>query len=412
MSHASKNLSGLTVNSRGVSGALRAVSHTGRSAAIFRPGVTLLEVLFSIGIVAIGLLGVVAILPVAGNRVSHGTITDMADRVGRNGIRQFEVQQMRRHDFNNSAWNSAWTQLYFPTGPGSTTPYHIHYAATIPEPVCLDPLFIATRMDNNAITPVTAEVSQFPAIASTSGIRRLSLRVLPGKVTSVNSGVATVPGMGRAQAEQIFMCQDDLVTSLPTDTGLPADQLFVPDGTGTNRVKRNTEGAFSWMATLAPKDVTSGELFVLSVVVFHRRDVTGITSTADAPDTERLVDVKFSNPSVVYGDGLGGGTLLLQTRASARPAVDLDVREGDWLMLLSGGVNRVLKWYRVQGAEREPQVGRPAGNTLYTRMVTVFGPDWDTSLACQAVLLNGVVAVYEKTIRLETSSSWTPWNMQ
>jgi hypothetical protein len=50
--------------------------------------------------------------------------------------------------------------------------------------------------------------------------------------------------------------------------------------------------------------------------------------------------------------------------------------------------------------------------------VTLFGPDIDADLVklvkqqppaaiLQAVLLNDVVAVYEKTIRLESTSLWT-----
>ena len=61
-----------------------------------RRGVTLLEVLFSIGIVAVGLLGVLIIVPLAGTRSAQGTIADGGDRMGRNAIRLFDVQHMRQ----------------------------------------------------------------------------------------------------------------------------------------------------------------------------------------------------------------------------------------------------------------------------------------------------------------------------
>jgi hypothetical protein len=38
---------------------------------------------------------------------------------------------------------------------------------------------------------------------------------------------------------------------------------------------------------------------------------------------------------------------------------------------------------------------------------TVQGPDWDTRMATEAVFMPGVVAVYDRSIRLETSSLWT-----
>jgi hypothetical protein len=55
----------------------------------------LVEVMFSIGIVSVGLLGVLLVIPLASNRTTRGIIADGADRAGRNAIREFEIRAMR-----------------------------------------------------------------------------------------------------------------------------------------------------------------------------------------------------------------------------------------------------------------------------------------------------------------------------
>ena len=69
--------------------------------------------IFSLGIVTVGLLGVMIIVPLAGLRTAQGTIADGADRLGRNAIRAFDVYQMRRPD--------SWAQL--DPGSGNYYPY-------------------------------------------------------------------------------------------------------------------------------------------------------------------------------------------------------------------------------------------------------------------------------------------------
>jgi len=75
------------------------------------------------------------------------------------------------------------------------------------------------------------------------------------------------------------------------------------------------------------------------------------------------------------------------------------------------GPIQVHKWYRVLNAGEEvtPDSGE------WTRDVTLIGPDWNWrqlltlsgSRTTQVTIARGVVAVFEKTIRLETSSLWT-----
>ena len=85
----------------------------------------------------------------------------------------------------------------------------------------------------------------------------------------------------------------------------------------------------------------------------------------------------------------------------------LKVRAGDWIMLAGTRPTHrrrqsmpVFKWYRV--SETDSGAGIPHRRRHYAIAVSLTGPDWDISPANQqAVIVEGVVGVYEKTIRLE-----------
>lgn len=347
-----------------------------------RHGVSLLEVIFSIGIVAVGLLGVMVLLPIGGSRVAHGIVADMGDRVGRSAIRQFDVQLMRQPNM--------WARYDVTLSPKA-------YATVLPSPgvsYCIDPLCVATLVDTNAYTAIAGSFPSIPQVAATDPrMFRISLRPAVG--------LSNVQGMKRAQAEQSFLYQDDLTVSLPDDRTLLPIQSF-----GSGNVKRQYEGRFSWLATLTPKDAAAGDLYVLSIVVLHRRDL-GMTLPAatpgtEEPENERLVNVTFATGVTLAP---GGGDVTLVTRSTTRPEKDLRLGQGEWVLLMgASGARSVFKWYRVLAVEPDT---RSVGG-LFKRDVTLFGPDWDATLPTQqALLMNGVVAVYEKTIRLETSSLWT-----
>ncbi len=340
-------------------------------------GVTLLEVLFSMGIVTVGLLGVMIIVPLAGSRSAQGTIADGADRMGRNAIRAFDVYQMRRPD--------SWAK-YNPTNNN----YQAYYGG---EAFCIDPLYMAANVG-------TAGIFRFPYLgtgapaASIPWMERISLCTRPGAtLPSVLPGTAGSRIMNVEQAGQIFLGDDDLVFNLPEDRTLPPEQKF-----DSSLTKRQWEGKFSWLATLVPKAGTGNKLYLLSIVVFHRRETLA--------DAERMVDVAPVPAAMTVG--LNGGDVLLSSTAED----DLKMKEGEWLMLsgIDGSNREHFQWYRIQTADAGP-VSNSAG-TGYERDLTLFGQDWlfgqmTGSGKTNAIWIPGIVAVYEKTIYLETSSIWT-----
>lgn len=338
-----------------------------------RRGLSLIEVMFSIGIVAVGLLGTLTILPVAGHRVTQGTVADAADRAARNATREFDIRNLRR--IANWVDNG---------GAYSTVNNGGQYGA-----YCLDPFGVLAGQN---IFPYIAAAGTEPRM------RRVTL------YSQLKDPPNTPNVISHAQAMRIFFLRDDLIFDIPPDGSLPT-QVFDVDNTFTPE-RRQADRKFSWMATIAPKTGSSSDLYVLAIVVFLRREVTSGTYTASLspfPDRERLVNVSFT------GTGLSGGDVLLTTR-SGRPVEDLEVSESDWIML--SGTHPVLnvpifRWYRVVSVEGEPRVN---ASGLYEREVSLFGQDWDINSAAgfvtEGTLLNGVVAVHEKTIRLDQSSAW------
>jgi len=381
-----------------------------------RRGTTLVEVMFAIGIVSVGLLGVLLVIPVAGSRTTRGIIADQADRVGRNAIRDFEIRSMRQPNTWTRLTPSPLGYAEFPTKPTIAVPNPPPGNATITSrSFCIDPLFIAAHHSDAVANSTTAHANTefFPYYAMSdvnreTRMQRISLRNRPGGPT----------GMSVSQAVDVFMAADDLAFDVPPDSTLPPIQNF-----SENTTKRQSEGQFSWLATLTPLQDTlingatlaqNTDLYLLSIVVFHRRDMSMAMKYTDAayapaddgPDNERLVEVASFDSA-----GHGGGEILLRTRPG-QPAEDLAVRSGDWLMLsarVTAPSNPIhfFRWYRVVSADTGID-----GTGPFTRNVTLQGTDWNLIAALpntltQATLMNNVVAVYEKTIRLETSSLWT-----
>ena len=107
--------------------------------------------------------------------------------------------------------------------------------------------------------------------------------------------------------------------------------------------------------------------------------------------------------------------------ASAYPGLTraevLDVRAGDWVLLtptrpfdVAPLVGDVWRWYRVVSADDDvidsnSGLDPNAPPDHWIRYATLDGPDY-AARESQVIVVKGVVAVFEKTIRLDTSSLW------
>jgi hypothetical protein len=412
-----------------------------------------LEVLFAIVVTTVGLLGAIAIFPVASSRARQARINDAAAVAGRSAVHAFDTRGMRRPDRwmgNASLWH---TPAPAPTPPPTPTlPFDsinkIHFLPGTA--FCIDPRFIAANLAN----PINARnASLFPSnpvpVLRDPRMFRITL----------NRGVSGSSIMDRLLADQIFVFDDDLAFirpgiddvsrnplyatfSNPNDRSLPAWQPFEPFGS-TPSLRRLTEGRFSWIATLVPKvdfasiaanpsarglESSGTDEYTLSIVLFYNRpSILDMTNPLYDPLHERVVDTYF------LGDGSTGGEVILHdtTATSVDEAAQrLKLRPNHWLLMagvetvpeLPPEVNSVprFQWYRVIEVDSELEYGTSFfPSPGYQLRATLFGPDWavdkyhnptlpepynKTNNHSRAILLEGVVAVYETTIRLEYGS--------
>jgi hypothetical protein len=420
------------------------VTRTGRP----RRGVSVVEVLFAIGVVAVGLLGVLALIPVAGARVTRGVIADAGDRLGRNAVREFHVRGM--------AEDGVWWQCI---STSATTERHYEkFAPGLGVSFCIDPLFVAKHVHERADMGGNFHFfpSYLPPASPNPHVRmhRVNLamgqapvewsartRYVVGQFCQPVGGddyfwyvVQSVSGTGTSgdappawppytavnpplvndnsqvywrrvqpamlfdEAMSTFMANDDLVFELPPDNALNPFQNFTRDA-DANAVKRQNQGSFSWMATLTPTSGVGENIYRLSAVVFHRRVLEA--------DYERMSDIPNTE---FHSARINGGDVTLvvdiQNDNHDEAKSKLQMKQGEWVMLFgpvgpanAANTNFRFRWYRVQMSDSGPRLD----GTQYKRDLTLFGEDWplETTVPWTKVLwIPGTIAVYERLVRL------------
>jgi type II secretory pathway pseudopilin PulG len=340
-----------------------------------RSGVTLVEVLMSIGVFIIGLLGVLAVLPLAGRQSQEGLTADRAAEVGRNAYQTFLVRSMNDPTF----WRkpSGASVPFDGTAKGTAAPLLDN--AGKPFSYCIDPRFVAAN-----------GTSKFPFNAAAA--------VSMDRITLLNKPITdnTSAMMIKSMANNIFMSQDELVFDAPTDNLTPPKQLYTKDAAQTDDVRRATLGKVSWFATVVPKvNLSTGQAdsYILSIIVINGRD--GAMSTH--PDNERVGRII---PANFHSKGRGGGDVTIQS-ADGSSLNNWDLNQDRWVMLAGNTAQGpIYRWYRILSAGE-------GGN------VTLQGPDWPILAPdgtagliqgdTQVVMVTGTVTVFEKTIQLKAS---------
>ena len=412
-----------------------------RTRGRIRSALSLIEVLMSIFVVAVGLLGVAALLPVAGHQTRKGALYDQTAFVGREKLRDLSVR----------GYDQPQSMLSFNGNGFAKYPLEPDRAFVI------DPRFIAQRNNEGdmmglfqgATLPYSVSPNQ---PLTTPFMDRITLLQDPSNPTS--------GAMGIDQADEIFMSGDDIAFSDPKNNDLVPQQVFTwdrggngvwgnagdddmngtPDdiseagwpGTDDIPLKRQSNGRFSWILTAVPalgsrgpdtfwgtqgdddgdgnpsnveeagwpgSDDLVSEEYEVSVVVFNGR-------LLDMTTGERVADVPYN---AFWTGGVGGGEVALVKRPVGLTR-DLEVTTGDWLMLAkNSATGPQFKWYRIIAADKDlapgsevTSLGMPAGTEM--RFVTLEGPDWfpdpTNSELTVAILFSNVIAVYQTTVRL------------
>ncbi len=416
-----------------------------------RRGISLMEVLFSIGLDVLGVMGIAILLPVATYRAQKGLRADRSSALGRNALHEFDSRGLKL-EAGWLQWNPSNNRFFTPSNVGD--PNHPNNNSSPPNPglligrqaVCIDPYFIARNAEANGGT-MPNPVEWFPYTNLQGGndidpaFRRTPLlstqfsqpnnpHAMPR--LTLDNGQGLRNAMSSLQAESIFLENDNLIFDLPEkDKTLPPIQNY-----GGTVSRRQTKGNLSWYVTIAPRldamtvDTSNPGLvisdanqkqYTLSIVVVEDRvpliasPTTGVNNAAG----ERVALV-----SNFLGGGYGGGEVAMITRNANRPITDLNLKRDRWVMLsgfFRDGSNQpvlpvVHSWYKVAAADDKAERVTISGVDVFRRYVTLQGPDFPvrTSAATPGVwpedvrvtMVKGVVAVFEKSFRIENTSLW------
>ncbi len=414
-----------------------------------RTGVTILEVLFAIAIVIVGILGIASILPLAGRQAGDSNRASIAQALGESWYREF----MTRGMYHTGSWQRYQDRLPFgfqPVFKSASIPVGALLSKTSPpnfrptgkQAVCIDPMFYSDRDMPAALAIGTStwyrpsvfpyyQESYNPTIDPAYSINNPPINSAAWDDQPRMLRLTLGSLINAKMVEQIFQSQDDMVISAD-EKELDASpvrgiQFYQAPTTAIPlpfaRAQAKTE--YSWLATLTPTEQSDNSVethYTMSIVVIHRRDTlfspSGITERTpgtdptpdDKPGGERLVWVLPLSGN--FDGGHGGRVQLIAT-----DGVKDDLQIGDWIMLsrhvgarvdVTGPSQQrysVFRWYRVVGVDGEASYGpyNPDANgkptpdifgvtppdNVWTRNVVLEGPDWNFAPVAPVLNLPG-----------------------
>jgi hypothetical protein len=327
----------------------------------FRLGVSLMEVLISVFVLSVGMLGLAALLPVGSLTILETIKADHAGDCGRAALRDVKIRRMV-------------DPLFWSGSPNANLMSFV-----------IDPLGIANSAPNT--------------VAGTS-LPRITLAYPPPPMAAGNAPQA----LTKAQAQAMFVWPDDLVIAMPEQMSpkqafgrsqLPPD----PDATriaadGTQL--RENNGDYSWF--LSVTQTPDPARYRVTVVVCYRRDFSAeravpVSSFLDAPSGGAAGSV-----------APGGGSIKLSTPISDTPSTEIGVRvrQNDWVALYSSS-SGLCSWYRVVAVTApDPSSG--------AQSLTLAGPDWTVTTSggqdYMIALGQGVLGAYTTTVEVDRDPSW------
>ncbi len=387
-------------------------------------GLTVIEVLTSIVVAMIGVMGVMILVPFAVRQTQTGLDMEAAGVVARNAFSQLEVGGYR----NWGNWMVVLDPATNPTGPAA--PYSMVTSA--PWPVSIDPLGITEQLDVNGLPQPNYLTTLFPFNHTGTFPGAYQIQVANLRLPSPDSH--PIP-MARLDARRLLQTNDDLVFEEPVQT---LNQSNAPRqgfdhhlvGGVPQPARRQHAGSLSWSAIAVPngQPVSNWKLYML----VYRDRPTDLSSFSLIP------------PNVATSNYMHTA-LVDQPQALASPISTITIdhvqfgngklKKDDWVMLVNQIASPILDVDGNVTSYHPPQSNMPGdfwqigfyrvvnfhflnGQTL----VTLNGPDYDfrqivgtdpvTSVDLRAhyptyiVHLQNVVGVYERTIQPEGQSNW------
>ena len=356
-----------------------------------RRGITLLEVLISIFVMAVGLMGVAALIPIGTFAVSETAKADRSAAMGRAAMHEVRVRDMlqRFRPDGDARWYFARNGFAFDS---SSLGERIGALVLAGQPFAIDPM-LATEA---TVQRSELEYNLFPFMANPSDpltftqllyfLRRDPRPMLPRlrldifensllRMSNVSSPPyffygsndddrADISARQLAVFDRIFAWQDDLIFDIDEDDpdrrprqsclwddvnnsaapSPPRDDDDVPPSITAANTPLHAQAAdnYSWMLTAVPdpnelpntnslSDLSNHRqrTYEVSIVTFYKRDFNSDASSD--PPSERFVRIDFA------GTGIGGGDAVLRAPTAVTSAglaeEYLKVKENQWIMV-------------------------------------------------------------------------------
>lgn len=314
-----------------------------------RSGVTLMEVLISIGILAVGLSAVVALIPAGGSEAQRALTETQKANVA---IAALE-DAITRGILNPSTWT-----------PIAASPYTVMF----------DPL----------------------GSVGSGSVHASLIRETIGGLQYVDPNT---PASGLA-GQDVFRSGDDLVYSQPSGS----DDSPTPVYLGSPPVKRACKGDYSWLASLWPIDISfnSTQAYQLAVLVFRNREVSyppAVEITGIDLLGKNLI-FSWDNPSnqltakQVTELFLRGNIVLVKNNFSPGPPVTPP--RFRWRRVIYSSINEAAKTgtLMLDAVVEVPMQAAPNQTSPVNGVSFIY-------------CFPGAVGIAERVVRLEEASPWS-----
>ena len=330
-----------------------------------RRAISLLEILVSIFVLAVGLLSVASLITAGKFSAVKAVLNDQTVAALEGAMAEFRAEKLiRSTEFPDRTYA---TLLYADGSP--LLKEDLPALGTF----ALDPLGVIAMGSAASTFPFDLDSANPP----TPTMRRMTLRA--------NTGAAS-PAMTTVVARELFTSHDELIFSLPDNPELPPTEGFSLDGSG-KALKRQSKDTLSWLILMSPHDSAWG--YMATFVVFDRR-VLELGRTDDGTPLERMVNASLMSGGIVPND-----TLVL-TSPDRRDLQEL--KSGDWLLL--HGRNHLdtadlLKYGKIRHASEITGTG-PYSIEVGTTMEQWGG----LTTGLTATLLEDVVAIGQRPVNV------------
>jgi hypothetical protein len=302
----------------------------------FRGGLTLIEVLSSIAVAAIGVFGVLVLVPLA-SRMSQIGVSNEATRQNATNV----VERAKSFGaLNTNRWVQ-WNGASFGT-PRANSAY------------CLDPMLISAPSLNPALpTTNTSIINKFP--------NTVSFSVEPAERVSLRRTSAITLPIGAAMAETM-MGQRTMLKTVPAASDLvPPSQAFVRDLATNLPVRRETDGSKSALFLILPANQIGTSVHrMMSIVVANRR--------FEIDNFDRVFQVRNLDLSIIIEKS--GGTIDLILQETDAVSVGANLKSRGWVILVPWyiDVNGIPQYswqharpYQVRSSDFDPIRGFTVG---------------------------------------------------